>query len=256
MVRRGSTVRVRQRALKKSLHIGKLCCPVGRQGLGGGHQTDTNSSSMPNPPVFDCPKHARVDAARLFGPPDRRGRRTTTVSKRMHVRLSAVIRELLTRDDFWDVVLAGEGVIVVIDKPTDSRTAHPVTCPTLDAAQFVEKVITNSRRNGSYHWAPSMVAASRSSTLNPGGADAAPRTKAAVGNPITRRRGSPLELLTRPGRGPLASPPLRSPLGSLELLDHVPVGGERHGRRVTGLRATSTTDAPSARRSEQKRWRR
>jgi hypothetical protein len=78
-----------------------------------------------------------------------------------------VIRELLTRDDFWDVVLDGEGVIVVLDKPTASRTAHPVTCPTLDASQFVEKVIVNRRRNGSYHWASSMAAAARELDAQP-----------------------------------------------------------------------------------------
>ena len=64
-------------------------------------------------------------------------------------------RELLTREDYWDAMLGGEGVIVIIDKPKRTKTAHPVSCGTLDASNFVEKVITNQRKNGSYHWARS-----------------------------------------------------------------------------------------------------
>jgi hypothetical protein len=44
----------------------------------------------------------------------------------------AVTRELLTREDFFDAVVGGEGVIVVVDD-AQGRTAHPVSCPTLEA---------------------------------------------------------------------------------------------------------------------------
>ena len=72
-----------------------------------------------------------------------------------------VTRELLTRDDYWEAVFSGEGVIVIVDQPKRTTTAHPVSCPTLDASNFVEKVITNGRRNGSYHWASSQEEARR-----------------------------------------------------------------------------------------------
>ena len=69
-----------------------------------------------------------------------------------------MVRELLTRDDYWEATLSGEGVIVVVDSAR-GRTAHPVDCPTLEAAHFVEKVITNNRKNGRWYWAPSMAVA-------------------------------------------------------------------------------------------------
>ena len=72
-----------------------------------------------------------------------------------------MVRELLTREDYGEAVLAGEGVIVIIDKPKRTKIAHPISCGTLDASNFVEKVITNGRRNGSYHWASSQEEARR-----------------------------------------------------------------------------------------------
>jgi hypothetical protein len=77
-----------------------------------------------------------------------------------------VVRELLTRDDYWNAILGGDGVVVVVDKYT-GRRAHPVSCPTLEAAHFVEKVITNGRRNGSYYWAASTVEARRDLDAQP-----------------------------------------------------------------------------------------
>jgi hypothetical protein len=71
-----------------------------------------------------------------------------------------VVVELLTRSDFYDALIRGEGVIVVVDV-VQGRTAHPVLCPTLEAAHFVEKVIVNQRKNGRYYWAASSPEAQR-----------------------------------------------------------------------------------------------
>jgi hypothetical protein len=79
---------------------------------------------------------------------------------------SVVVKELLTRDDFYDAVLAGEGVIVVVDA-AQGRTAHPVSCPTLEAAHFVEKVIVNQRKNGRYYLAGSLPEAQRELDAQP-----------------------------------------------------------------------------------------
>ena len=89
-----------------------------------------------------------------YGPP----RRQTVV----------VIRELLTIPDFYDALGGGEGVIVIIDS-VRGKTAHPVTCPTLDASHFREKVITNQRKNGRYYWAASFPEARRELDADPCG---------------------------------------------------------------------------------------
>ena len=77
-----------------------------------------------------------------------------------------MIKELLTRDDYYDAIIGGEGVIVVVDK-VRGRTAHPVTCPTLDVSHFVEKVIVNQRKNGQYYWAASSVEARHELNADP-----------------------------------------------------------------------------------------
>ena len=56
--------------------------------------------------------------------------------------------------------MSGQGIIVVFDKYT-GRTAHPVDCPSVDEAHFVEKVIKNKRRNGRWYWASSYPAAAQ-----------------------------------------------------------------------------------------------
>jgi hypothetical protein len=71
-----------------------------------------------------------------------------------------VIKELLTQDDFYDAIMKGEGVIVVTDKGR-GRTAHPVSCPTLQVSHFVEKVIVNKGKNGRYYFASSFPEARR-----------------------------------------------------------------------------------------------
>src|SRR5437764_13350903 len=48
MVRRGSTVRVRQRASRKLLHIGASGCQKRQPSLVGGHKTDTYSYDANN----------------------------------------------------------------------------------------------------------------------------------------------------------------------------------------------------------------
>lgn len=75
-------------------------------------------------------------------------------------------RELLTRDEFYDAILGGEGVIVVEDT-VQGRTSHPVSCPTLDAGNFVEKVIKNQRKNGRYYWVASSAEARRELDASP-----------------------------------------------------------------------------------------
>ena len=77
-----------------------------------------------------------------------------------------MVKELLTRDDYYAAVMAGEGVIVVVDK-VSGRTAHPVHCPTLETAHFIEKVIVNSRKNGRYYLASSAAEARRELDAQP-----------------------------------------------------------------------------------------
>ena len=76
------------------------------------------------------------------------------------------MKELLTIEDFCDALGRGEGVIVIVDH-IHGRTAHPVSCPTLDAARFREKVITNERRNGRYYWVASFPEARRELDADP-----------------------------------------------------------------------------------------
>jgi hypothetical protein len=78
-----------------------------------------------------------------------------------------VVKELLTREDYSAAVYGGEGVIVIIDKPKGTRTAHPLSCPTLDISRFVEKVVTNQRKNGSYWVAGSTAEARRELDAQP-----------------------------------------------------------------------------------------
>jgi hypothetical protein len=77
-----------------------------------------------------------------------------------------MVKELLTRSEFYDALASGEGVIVVIDI-AQGRTAHPVSCATLDAAHFIEKVIVNQRKNGRYFWAASFPEAKRELDAQP-----------------------------------------------------------------------------------------
>ena len=77
-----------------------------------------------------------------------------------------MVKELLTREDYYDAILAGEGVIVIVDV-VQGQTAHPVSCPTLDGAHFVEKVIVNQRKNGRYYWAASSAEARRELDADP-----------------------------------------------------------------------------------------
>jgi hypothetical protein len=78
-----------------------------------------------------------------------------------------VVKELLTREDYFAAVTGGEGVIVIVDKPKRTRTAHPLACPTLDAARFMEKVVVNERKNGSYWLAGSFPQARRELDAQP-----------------------------------------------------------------------------------------
>jgi len=77
-----------------------------------------------------------------------------------------MVKELLTRDDFYNAIAASEGVIVVVDA-LQGRTAHPASCPTLVAAHFVEKVIVNHRKNGRYYLAGSYPEAKRELDAQP-----------------------------------------------------------------------------------------
>jgi hypothetical protein len=76
-----------------------------------------------------------------------------------------VIQELLTREDYYEAIMSGQGAIVVVD--TEGRTAHPVSCPTLEASHFVEKVIINERKNGRYYLASSFPEARRALDADP-----------------------------------------------------------------------------------------
>ena len=77
-----------------------------------------------------------------------------------------MIKELLTREDYFDAVTGGEGVIVVVDS-VRGRTAHPVACPTVELRHFVEKVIKNAGKNGRYYHAGSFPEARRELDAQP-----------------------------------------------------------------------------------------
>src|SRR5437763_13564183 len=79
-----------------------------------------------------------------------------------------MVKELLTREDFDAAIGGGEGVIVIVDYPTKTDTAHPISCGHARAAHFVKKVIVNNRKHGRYYLAgilPRSEARTRRATL-------------------------------------------------------------------------------------------
>ena len=77
-----------------------------------------------------------------------------------------MVKELLTRDDFYGAVMGGEGVIVIVDD-SEGRTAHPLGCEHVQAEHFVEKVVVNERKNGRYYLAGSFPEARRELDAQP-----------------------------------------------------------------------------------------
>lgn len=61
------------------------------------------------------------------------------------------MHELKTLEQFYEAVGGGEGYVVITDV-TGTAVAHPPSCPSVDASNFREKVVTNQRRNGRYYW--------------------------------------------------------------------------------------------------------
>jgi hypothetical protein len=83
-------------------------------------------------------------------------------------RLLVVVQELLTREDFDAAVKAGQGVIVIIDHDTKTRTAHPISsCGHVQARHFVQKVIVNKRKHGRYYLTGSFPEAMRELDAQP-----------------------------------------------------------------------------------------
>ena len=78
-----------------------------------------------------------------------------------------MVKELLTREDFFAAITGGEGVIVIVDPGNRTRTAHPVACDHVQLAHFVEKVIVNKRKNGRYYLARSYPEARRELDAQP-----------------------------------------------------------------------------------------
>lgn len=78
-----------------------------------------------------------------------------------------MIKELLTVDDFDGAIAGREGVIVITDNKTHTRTAHPRTCRHVQKRHFVQKVIRNKRENGSYWLAGSLAEARRELDAQP-----------------------------------------------------------------------------------------
>jgi hypothetical protein len=68
-----------------------------------------------------------------------------------------VVKELLTREDSDGAIAGREGVIVIVDDKTQTRTAHPLGCRHVQRRHFVQKVIVNERKNGSYWLAGSFA---------------------------------------------------------------------------------------------------
>jgi hypothetical protein len=77
-----------------------------------------------------------------------------------------VVKELLTREDFYAAIMGGEGVIVIVDY-TQGATAHPLMCDHLQTEHFVEKVIINKQKNGRYYLAGSFPEARRELDAQP-----------------------------------------------------------------------------------------
>ena len=61
------------------------------------------------------------------------------------------MHELTTAEQYFDAVSRGEGYVVITDA-TGTAVAHPPYCPSVDASNFKEKVVTDSGRNGRYYW--------------------------------------------------------------------------------------------------------
>jgi hypothetical protein len=76
-----------------------------------------------------------------------------------------MVKELLTREDFYGAIAGGEGVIVIVD--ITARTAHPLACDHVQAEHFVEKAIVNQRKNGRYYLAGSFPEARRELDAQP-----------------------------------------------------------------------------------------
>jgi hypothetical protein len=49
-----------------------------------------------------------------------------------------VVKELLTREDFYAAITGREGVIVIVDD-ANGATAHPLACDHVQAEHFVER---------------------------------------------------------------------------------------------------------------------
>lgn len=77
-----------------------------------------------------------------------------------------MVKELLTREDFYGAIRGGEGMIVIVDN-AGSRTAHPLACDHVQGEHFVEKVIEGDRKNGRYYLAGSFPEARRELDAQP-----------------------------------------------------------------------------------------
>ncbi len=59
---------------------------------------------------------------------------------------------VLKKGDFEKLKDAGEGYIVITDKPTNTTKLHQVGCRYVDIKSFTTKVVENHEENGSYYW--------------------------------------------------------------------------------------------------------
>lgn len=60
--------------------------------------------------------------------------------------------EAITTLDQFRERMAGRFGVIVIDDVTGTRTVHDRGCPFVSEENFVEKVLDNAGRNGSYRW--------------------------------------------------------------------------------------------------------
>jgi hypothetical protein len=68
------------------------------------------------------------------------------------------VQEVIDLGRFRELVVAGEGFLVITDTAGEDAKAHDLTCDAVNEANFTQKVLSD-RRNGAYYWVPTLEVA-------------------------------------------------------------------------------------------------
>ena len=67
--------------------------------------------------------------------------------------------EIRTLPEFRETLASGEGVVVIVGRPSGRVVVHDISCPFLTEESFSAKVDDGGGRTGRYFWAPGRDAA-------------------------------------------------------------------------------------------------